>query len=198
MVVPGRVKPCSGSDHVHDALALVVFVEIFDAEIARVFREHRDLLGAFRIRIGQRAVGGRHVVVDNGERLFRRAHFAPRQAQAFERLRRSHFMHEMTVDIEQAGAVILLMHQMVVPDLVVEGTRFHGCLGFSNSKKAERVFAQRAYRPRRSKTGQNCRRHLAKEPPRQARMVLQHDGAIEFWPSGIHLSHITIARLKAQ
>ena len=67
-------------------------------------------------------------MVDDGERLFRRAHLAARQAQAFEGLRRGDFMHEMTVDIEQAGAVLLLMHQMVVPDLVVERTRFHGCL----------------------------------------------------------------------
>ena len=34
-------------------------------------------------------------------------------------------MHEMAVDVEQAGAVRLLVHQMVVPDLVVERARFH-------------------------------------------------------------------------
>ena len=34
-------------------------------------------------------------------------------------------MHQMAVDIEQAGAVRLLVDQMVVPDLVVERTRFH-------------------------------------------------------------------------
>ena len=32
-------------------------------------------------------------------------------------------MHQMAVDIDQAGAVRLLVHQMVVPDLVVEGAR---------------------------------------------------------------------------
>jgi hypothetical protein len=72
---------------------------------------------------------------------------------------------------------------------------------FQNSKKAEREFAQTGGSPKaikdwRSKTSQDCRRHLAKEPPGQARMVLQHDGAIDVWPSGIHLSHITIAAFR--
>jgi hypothetical protein len=30
-------------------------------------------------------------------------------------------MHQMTVDIEQAGAVIGLVDQMIVPDLVIKG-----------------------------------------------------------------------------
>ena len=45
----------------------------------------------------------------------------PRQAQALERLRARHLMDEMPVDVEQAGAVRLLVDHMVVPDLVVEG-----------------------------------------------------------------------------
>ena len=53
-----------------------------------------------------RAVGRRHVVIDNGQGLFRMAHLAARQAQAFESLRARHLMDEMAVDIEQAGAVI--------------------------------------------------------------------------------------------
>ena len=114
------------SDDVDDALALVELVVIFEPEIARILRQHRDLLGAFRIGIGQFAIGGRHVVVDHGERLVRRAHLASRIAQALEGLRRRHLMHEMPVDIEQAGAVGLLVDQMVVPDLVVERARFHG------------------------------------------------------------------------
>jgi hypothetical protein len=44
---------------VHDALTLVVFVEILDAEFARVLGERRDLLGAFRIGMGlERSVVG--------------------------------------------------------------------------------------------------------------------------------------------
>ena len=40
--------------------------------------------------------------------------------QAFEGLWRGHLMNEMAVDIEQAGAVVGLVHQMVVPDFVVK------------------------------------------------------------------------------
>jgi hypothetical protein len=65
-------------------------------------------------------------VVDHGERLLRRAHLAAGHAQALEGLRRGHLVDEMPVDVEQAGAVRLdFVDQMVVPDLVVERTRFH-------------------------------------------------------------------------
>jgi hypothetical protein len=48
-----------GADDVDDALTLVVFVEILDAEFARVLGERCDLLGAFRIGFGlERSVVG--------------------------------------------------------------------------------------------------------------------------------------------
>src|SRR3974390_89589 len=40
-------------------------------------------------------------------------------------------MHQVAVDIDQAGSIRLLIHQMVLPDLVVEGTRL-GHLNVSN------------------------------------------------------------------
>ena len=43
--------------------------------------------------------------------------------QAFEGLRRGHLVHQMAIDVEQAGAVLGFVHQMVVPDLVVQGGR---------------------------------------------------------------------------
>src|SRR5690606_29043394 len=66
---------------------------------------------------------GRHVVVDNGQRLFRLANLAARQTQAFERLRARDFVHEVAVDVEQAGAVVLTINNVVVENLVVEGAR---------------------------------------------------------------------------
>jgi len=63
----------------------------------------------------ERSVVG-DVVIDHSERLFGRAHLAARDAQAFERLWRGHLMDQMAVDINQAGAVIGLVNQMVVPD----------------------------------------------------------------------------------
>jgi hypothetical protein len=59
-------------------------------------------------------------VVDDGERLFRRAHLAARHPEPLERLRARHLVHEVTVDIEQAGAIGLAIDDVVVEDLVVE------------------------------------------------------------------------------
>ena len=36
-------------------------------------------------------------------------------------------MDEMAVDIDEAGAILLLMDQMVIPDFVVKGTRAGHC-----------------------------------------------------------------------
>ena len=105
----GQRKALLRTDDVDDALPAVELVEILDAEVLGVLGQGLDLLGALRIRISHRAVGGRHVVIDHGERFFRRAHLAAGHAQAFERLRARHLVHEMAVDIEQTGAVRLLI-----------------------------------------------------------------------------------------
>ena len=110
-------------DDVDDALALVEFIEVVEPEQLGVFGEIRDLRRAFGIGIGRLAVGGRHIVVDDAERLVGRAHLAAGQAQAFECLRARHLVHEMAVDVDETGAVRLLIHQMVFPDLVVERAR---------------------------------------------------------------------------
>jgi hypothetical protein len=112
-----------GADDVDDALPLVELVEVLKIEVLGVLGEIGDLRRALGIRIGLAAVGGRHVVIDHQQRLLRRAHLAARKAQSLERLRRRHLMHEVPVDIDQAGSIRLLVDQVVVPDFVVEGTR---------------------------------------------------------------------------
>ena len=109
-------------DDVHDALAQVEFVVIFDAEFARVLGQFLDLLAALRILDAAAAVGGLDVVVDDGERLVRRAHLAPRHPQALERLRARHLVDEVTVDIDEAEVAVRLQ-DMLVPDLVIYRTR---------------------------------------------------------------------------
>ena len=124
----GQREALLRTDDVDDALALVELIEIFEPEQLGVLGEIGDLRGALRVGIGRLAVRGRHVVIDHAQRLFRRPHLAAAQAQTFERLRARHLVHEMAVDIDEAGSVGLLIDQMVVPDLVVEGTRLaHGC-----------------------------------------------------------------------
>ena len=60
-------------------------------------------------------------MIDDGERPLRGADRPARHAQAFERLRTRHLMHEVAIDIEQGRAIILAVDDMVVPDLVVNG-----------------------------------------------------------------------------
>jgi hypothetical protein len=113
----------------HDALAAVALMVIFDAEIARVLGQRLDLDRRFRVVDAKGAVSGWHVVVDHGQRLLRGADLAAGHAQALEGLRAGHLVHQMAVDIEQAGAVRRLMHQMRVPDLVIKAARFgHGSI----------------------------------------------------------------------
>ncbi len=54
----------------------------------------------------------------------RRANLAVGHAEAFERLRAGHFMDQVAIDIEETGAIVLLVDDVVVPDLVIEGA---GC-----------------------------------------------------------------------
>src|SRR5262245_21984404 len=117
-------KALLGTDHVHDALAAVALMVVLDAEVARVLGERLNLQRRLRIVDALRAVRGRHVVIDDGERFLRRAHLPPRHAQAFEGLRARHLMHEVAVDIDQAGAVRRLMNEVLVPDLVVQRACF--------------------------------------------------------------------------
>ncbi len=108
-------------DHVHDALPHIELVVVFDAELGGVLGERLDLDAAFLVCDALAAVGGRHVMVDDGEGLGRRAHLAARHAQALEGLRAGDLVDEVAVDIEQAGAVVLAVDDVVLEDLVVEG-----------------------------------------------------------------------------
>ncbi len=110
MVMPGRVKPCSGPTMWTMPWRLSLAGIIFDAELGRIGGQRLDLDAAFLVLDAEMAIRrGRHVVVDNGQRLLRRAHRAVGHAQTFERLRARHFVDEMAIDVEKTGAVILLV-----------------------------------------------------------------------------------------
>ena len=92
---------------------------------SRAFAGQRlDLLAALGIGDAVAAVGRLDVVVDDGERLLRRAHSAAGQPQALEGLRARHLVDEVAVDVDEARAARRL-DDMVVPDLVIQRTR-HG------------------------------------------------------------------------
>ena len=114
-----------GPDNVHDALADIVHVVEFDTEIFCVLAQRVDLQFGFGIGNPVRTAKRRYIVVRHGEGLFRRARFAPGHAQAFKRLRACHFVNQVAVDIQDARAVFGFIHQMGVPDFVVQGLRGH-------------------------------------------------------------------------
>ena len=120
----GQREALLGTDDVYDALTPVELVVVFDAEFPGVLFHDPHLLDAFRVRIGFGAIGGRDIVIDHSKSLLRCANLASGGAQPLERLRRCHLMDQMAIDIEQAGAVVGFVNQVVVPDLVVQRGRF--------------------------------------------------------------------------
>ena len=116
-----------GADDMHDALTDIADGVVMDAEIARVLIEGCHLNAAFLGHlIGVLATcRGGHVVIRHGNGFLRRAHLAARHAQPFEGLRACDLMHEVAVDIEQAGAILGLMGEMGIPDLVVKRLAGH-------------------------------------------------------------------------
>jgi len=122
MVVPGQREALLRPDHVHDALPAIALVVVFDAEVPGVAGQRLDLDAAFLVLDALQAVGGGgDVVVDDGQRLFRRPHLAARQLEPLERLRARHLVHEMAVDVEDARAVRLPADHVVLENLVVQG-----------------------------------------------------------------------------
>src|SRR5262249_43393997 len=82
----GQSEALLRADDVHDALTLIELIIVFDAELGAIIRERLDLKRALRIVNAFSTVGGRHVMIDNGESLLRRADAAARHAQPFESL----------------------------------------------------------------------------------------------------------------
>ena len=107
-----------------DAMARVVYGELFYAEFLAVVVEELDLdlgdriddtLHPTRTLTG----GGRHVMVRRRHVGARTPGFAAGQAQPFEGLWRGHFMQEVQVDVDQRRAIFQLFYQVGVPQLVV-------------------------------------------------------------------------------
>ena len=153
---PALLRP----DDVDDALADIAHRQIFDAEIACIGLQSRDLGRGFGIGDALGPVGGRHIVVRHGQGQIRAAHRAAGQPEALEGLRARHLMDEMAVDIEHRGFPRRGMDQMGVPDLVVERLCRHvpslPCWCCNNTTKANRARALR--RTGRHSNGMSVRR----------------------------------------
>ncbi len=119
----GRARQCEAllrADDVNDALARIQLVVVLYAELGTVLGKRVHLECRLRIVDAVAPVGGRDVVIDNGQRLLWRMHTAARYAQALERLRARYLMNEVTVDIKEARAIGLRIDDVIVPDFIVK------------------------------------------------------------------------------
>ena len=122
-----------GADDMDDALFGGRRLDIGHAELGDIGFQGRQLLGAGRVGDRQAPAGrvaarsGRQVMVGDGQGEIRAAHLAAGHAQPFESLWRGHFVDEMPVDIDQAGAILATLDDMIVPDLLIQsgGTLVH-------------------------------------------------------------------------
>ena len=103
------------SDHMHNALADIVYVENWDAGCPTVLLESFNLLGRHRIFNRLVPVGRWHVMVGHGYRRLGAAHVPAGQLQTLKRLWRSHLVGEVTVNIQERGAVLFGSHHVRLP-----------------------------------------------------------------------------------
>lgn len=99
----------------YNALIDVVQVKQLHAEISTVLGKRVDLLLGDRIG-NVETVFRRDVVIHCRERQIRTAHFAAGHAKTFERLRGSHFVNQMKIDVNNAWFARFRMNDMVIPN----------------------------------------------------------------------------------
>ena len=119
--------------HMDDPLTGVVDVEFGNGEGFAILVEGHHLKPRDRVvdrfHPAMAVFGHRgHVVVGGGQVGPRPPRLAPGQPQPLEGLGRGHFVDQVAVDVEQAGAVLVGAHHMIVPQFVVECSRLHGAL----------------------------------------------------------------------
>ncbi len=119
-----------GADDVDDAAAVVAQAEEVDAELGAIALELANLPGRGLERDRHAAEDLRRVrrgrVIHGRERAVRAAQLQAPTAQHGERLRRSHLVHEVQVDVQDSGRVGGLGHHLVaLPDLLEQGLGRH-------------------------------------------------------------------------
>jgi hypothetical protein len=128
IVIPATSRLVRDPPH-ERSLTNVADVELRNAEVATVVVE-RDHLDARRL-VGDSvdtefAVGGRHVVVGRCQVGVDAPRSTPGQLEPVERLRRRHFVQQMAIDVEQTRSILAFGHEVIAPDLVVQGLS-HSC-----------------------------------------------------------------------
>ena len=108
------------ADHVHDALTLIVHVEIGQAVFFGVCIQRLDLQPGDRVSDAIGTVGGGDVVIGDDQVGRIAPGLAAGQLQTFKGLRAGDFVYQVPVNIKNGGAVFCGVHHMRLPEFVVE------------------------------------------------------------------------------
>ncbi len=117
--------------HMDDALLVISITDIADTEFGGIALKRFQLLCRFKVgnrharSIGGATCGRRQIVIGHSQRKIGAAHLAACHTQRFKSLRAGHFVHEVTINIDQGSAIIALFNNVGVPDLLVKGA---GCV----------------------------------------------------------------------
>ena len=120
----GLSEPLFRADDMHDALADVEEVEKRQIEFLRVLFEQFDLDAGFLVLDPVGAALGGDVMVGDQKMGVLHPHRPVGFAKTVERLCAGDFVNDLAVDIDDAGAVILFLDQVGVPDFIEQCLRF--------------------------------------------------------------------------
>src|SRR6185437_661432 len=121
----GLREPLFRANDVDDALLVAVETEARNAKLAAIRFELFDLRGGDFIEDRQRARRGRRAVIGRAEGQIGTADLEAALAQAIEGLGRRHFMHKVTIDVDQGWRAGILGAAMVIPNFFDYCTRLH-------------------------------------------------------------------------
>jgi hypothetical protein len=103
------------TDDMHDPLAQIVHAEFRDAVGLAVLIQGLNLQPGNRIVDAVAAIGGGHIVIRGSQIGIQTPRLASGQTQAFESLGGGHFVDQMSINIDQRGAVTIVTHHVLVP-----------------------------------------------------------------------------------
>mmetsp|Transcript_22345 Transcript_22345/g.41965 ORF Transcript_22345/g.41965 Transcript_22345/m.41965 type:complete len:201 (-) Transcript_22345:107-709(-) len=108
------------SNNMHNALTSVLHAEILNSEFFHVGGQGLNL--EFRLWFANpfRAVSSGNIMIGSSQRAVKSSYFSSGDAEALESLRAGYFMDKMSVDVDKARAVLLLVHHMAFPNLIKE------------------------------------------------------------------------------
>ena len=113
-------EPLFGANNVYDALAWIHHVEQRHAKFLGIRAQCVDLDAAFFIVDTVSTAAGWHVVVWGRQGQVWATHFATGHPQAFESLGAGHFVDQVAVNVDQRRAVGVVLHQVGVPNFIVQ------------------------------------------------------------------------------